>query len=323
LSGSSSWREGQLTRLRNRPGIQSLTRVLLFALVLLATAAPAQAQSPSQLSLGWGVMRGMLGWWRALPGFTGGNTLYDISPYRNHGTLTNMGMTPLSGWNPTDRPGGTMHLAFDATDDYVQTGVNFSGGPDSTVFTPPYVPFTYCAWVWQQDNANVEMHIISQFLNGSPFEGPMLAVINSPRAVMLYIGTSGVGGATGTVGLPMVVPVQRWTHLCGTYDGSGNQAGMATYQDGQFVVAGTPTTMTGNYTDRFLTFGAEYKPSVVASWRGRLDDMRVWRRALSPAEIKQVYVLSAQGDPELFQAAAGMPMVQPGGNPGTFFNFFR
>jgi Concanavalin A-like lectin/glucanases superfamily len=301
-----------------------LTRLLLLVLLLLGMAAPAWAQSPSQLSLGAGIMRGLLGWWRALPGFTGGNTLYDISPYRNHGTLTNMGFTALSGWNLSHRPGGGMHLAFDGTDDIVQTGVNLSGGAETAVLSPPFLPFTYCAWVWQQDNANVEMHVISQFIASGTFDGPMLAVINSPRAVMLYLGTSTGNGATGTVGLPVAVPVQRWTHLCGTYDGSGNQAGLATYQDGQFVVAGTSATIPGTYVDRFLSFGGDYKPSPPgAAWKGRLDDMRVWRRALAAAEIKQVYLTSAQGDQELFQASAGQTAGALGGNPGNFFNFFR
>jgi Concanavalin A-like lectin/glucanases superfamily len=301
----------------------SLTRVLLLVLLLLGLAAPTWAQSPSQLSLGSGIMRGLLGWWRALPGFTGGNTLYDMSPYRNHGTLTNMGFTALSGWNPTDRPGSTGHLAFDGTDDYVQTGVSFSGAGDTTVLNAPFGPLTYCAWVWQQDATNVEMHVISQFIASGFFEGPMLAVLSSPRAVMMYLGTTSVGGSTPVGSLPVAVPVQRWTHLCGTYDGSGNGSGLATYQDGQFLVAGTPGAITGSYTDRFLTFGGDYKPSPSNLWKGRLDDIRVWRRALSPAEIKQVYLLSAQGDQEMFQASAGQAPGALGGNPGNFFNFFR
>jgi Concanavalin A-like lectin/glucanases superfamily len=296
-------------------------RLLLFALVLLVLAAPAQAQSPSQLSLGAGIMRGLLGWWRALPGFTGGTTLYDLSPYRNHGTLTNMGFTALSGWNLTHRPGGGMHLAFDGTDDYVQTAVNFSGGADTTVLTPPFGPLTYCAWIWLQDNTNAEMHVVSQFLAGGAFDGPMLAVINAARNVMLYIGTS--SGSFSAVGLSMGVPIQRWTHACGTYDGGGNQTGIAVYQDGQFLVAGTALTIVGNYVDRFLTFGADYKPAPSNFWKGRLDDIRVWRRALSPAEVRQVYLTSAQGDQEMFQVSAGQTPGGLGGNPGTFFNFFR
>jgi hypothetical protein len=213
-----------------------------------------------------------------------------------------------------------MHLAFNGTTDYVQTGVNFTGLADSTSVIPPYFALTYCAWVWLQDNTNVEMHIISQFGNASPYDGPMLALVGAARTVMLYIGTSSVTAVTTspTIG----VPVQRWTHVCGTYDGSGNQAGMAVYQDGQFLVAGTAATMTGNYFDRFLTFGADYAPSPNASWKGRLDDIRVWRRALAPAEILQVYLLSKQGDQDLFPAAA-LTMVPSGGNPGSFFQFFK
>jgi hypothetical protein len=298
----------------------SLTRLLLLVVLALGMPVLVQAQSPSQLSLGSGIMRGLLGWWRALPGFTGGTTLYDISPYRNHGTLTNMGFTALSGWNLSHRPGGVMHLAFDGTDDYVQTAVNFSGGADTAVLSPPFVPLTYCAWVWQQDATNVEIHVISQFNSASPFDGPMLAVLNAARNAMMYIGTSSMGASVVS---PIGVPVQRWTHLCGTYDGSGNGTGLAVYQDGQFLAAGSPATYTGNYVDRFLSFGGDYKPSPLALWKGRLDDMRVWRRALSPAEVRQVYLTSAQGDQEMFQASAGQTAGALGGNPGNFFNFFR
>ena len=70
----------------------------------------------SQINWGHPLARGLVGCWLLNEG--AGRKAYDLSEYRNHGTLTSMAIppTPNSGWNP-GRTG--IGLSFDGVDDYV------------------------------------------------------------------------------------------------------------------------------------------------------------------------------------------------------------
>src|SRR5262249_38246338 len=71
---------------------------------------------------GHNLLRDIVLWARATPGFAFGDRLFDLTASRNHGTLTNMGFTSTSGWSGTDRFGGHAQVNFDGTDDYVTFG---------------------------------------------------------------------------------------------------------------------------------------------------------------------------------------------------------
>ena len=84
------------------------------------------------------------------------------------------------------------------------------------------------------------------------------------------------------------VPVGRWTHLATTYDGTwlrifinGRQRG-ARQISGRTCVSGEP-----------LAVGAKNNPTkglLEAFWDGRLDDVRIYGRALTPDELRQLAV---------------------------------
>ena len=54
-----------------------------------------------------------------------------------------------------------------------------------------------------------------------------------------------------------------------------------------------------------------------------MDDIRLWSRTLSAAEVRWVYLESRQGDPLLFVApgVGGLPVAAVA--PGQFLPFFR
>lgn len=84
------------------------------------------------------------------------------------------------------------------------------------------------------------------------------------------------------------VPVNRWRHVATTYDGSwlriyidGRAAG-ARRITGRTCVSGEP-----------LAVGAKNNPSkglLEAFWDGRLDEVRIYGRALTPTEVGQLAV---------------------------------
>ncbi|MFJ9545481.1 LamG domain-containing protein [Streptomyces erythrochromogenes] len=74
----------------------------------------------------------------------------------------------------------------------------------------------------------------------------------------------------------------EWTHLTGVYNAQAKTATL--YVNG---VAGTPVTAVTAWSARgSLEIGRlKYRSAYTDAWKGSLDDIRVWDRVLSPAEV--------------------------------------
>ncbi|MER7471382.1 LamG domain-containing protein [Micromonospora sp. NPDC000018] len=120
-------------------------------------------------------------------------------------------------------------------------------------------------------------------------------VLEKADAYWMNVRTSGVVRVGGFFGgcegpgvwqyLDSAQPVARdtWTHLTGTYDGST----LSVYVNG-VLTASRPVSGTTCVSGEPLAVGAKNNPAkglLEAFWDGRLDDVRVYRRALEPAEI--------------------------------------
>src|SRR4051812_548949 len=108
-----------------------------------------------------------------------------------------------------------------------------------------------------------------------------------PYSVEFYTGDSRVGGTTGLSWEP-----NQWYQLAFVRTG-GEDADIVTwYRDGLSIA--TNTTAAGNdalTADEGLTIGRRlngYGP-----WSGSMDDIRIYNRALTPAEIHQLYAFEA------------------------------
>jgi hypothetical protein len=126
-------------------------------------------------------------------------------------------------------------------------------------------------------------------------------VLEKAGAYWMNVRTNGlvrVGGFYGGCANPnwhyfdstRALPVGRWKHLATTYDGTwlriyidGRAAG-ATRVSGRTCVSGEP-----------LAVGAKNNPAkglLEAFWDGRLDEVRIYNRALSLAEVQQLALRS-------------------------------
>jgi hypothetical protein len=75
-------------------------------------------------------------------------------------------------------------------------------------------------------------------------------------------------------------PGAEWHHLAGTFDGSN----LRLYIDGELV--DTVGAFPPDYDTSALHFGHDFDYGTEASWlRGSIDDLRVYARALTPAEV--------------------------------------
>lgn len=122
-------------------------------------------------------------------------------------------------------------------------------------------PWTVTAWVYRQDSAN-----ISAIMMDSPAASLRLEQDNGGDKV----GFTRYGTADYTFNYK--VPLQKWTHLAWVNDGNS----MKLYANG--LLADTKQQVTIPLPMR--TLGAEYR-----SMKGMLDDVRIYKRALTESEL--------------------------------------
>lgn len=82
----------------------------------------------------------------------------------------------------------------------------------------------------------------------------------------------------------VVVPTNTWTHVASTYNGSTLTVWIDGSRAGSMAVAGSTCR-----NNRPLAVGAKNYPAeglLEAFWDGQLDDIRLYRRALSATEIR-------------------------------------
>lgn len=242
---------------------------LLTALMLIACAAFCEASCLPQPS-------GMVSWFKAE-----GDASDTLAS--NDGDLIN-GVQFTSGLLGSS-------FSFDGLDDYV--AVPRSGAPESPV------EFTIEFWMRASDQQPVGSALAG--LVTSDWFGIEIGDAPPRQGIHLYISTD--GGATFPTtsdvnGAGLVFPSGEWHHIAGTYDG----AAIRLFLDGKVVGEATPVTGTvSSMTEYgFVSIGSE---SGVARcpqcadrfFKGEIDEVAIYERALTPAEIKAIHSSGVEG----------------------------
>jgi fibronectin type 3 domain-containing protein len=186
-----------------------------------------------------------------------GLTTADASGNANTGTIS--GAT----WTTSGKFGKA--LSFNGSSNRVDIG-------DATTLDLT-AGMTVEAWVYPTSLSGWRTVILKETSNGLAYA--LYAYDNAPRPAT-YINTGGNDlSAAGTTG----IPVNTWTHLAATYDATtlrlfvnGTQVGTRAIS-GSIVVSGSPLRIGGN------ALWGEY-------FTGRIDEARIYNRALSQAEIQ-------------------------------------
>lgn len=201
--------------------------------------------------------RGLVGAWCPSLGPTG-NVLHDWSGRWNRGTLTNM--DPATDWVVS---GQGYALDFDGSNDYVDCG---------TATPLNLTRFTIAAWL-RSAGSGGEAAIIGKGAYGSSG---------------YHLTHSGGGGNVNGIYLHVqgnfclstsTLNDSQWHHVAGTYDG----ATMRIYWDGRLENS-TSVTTTPNASGTNFEMGR--RPGASPYYTGRVDDVAVYNRALSDAEIR-------------------------------------
>ncbi len=165
-------------------------------------------------------------------------------------------------------------LYFDGSGDYVAVPYTAALAPASAI--------SYGAW-FKSSDVSANTRIISK----TEFGGFNLGLNDTVSGISATVNTT--NGGYHYVNYPSPQN-NRWYHAFVTYDGSN----VSLYVDGQ-LASSTPATGLANFTrTNPLCIGSE--PNSTACTYGNyltglIDEVRIYNRALAPAEVKQLYIM--------------------------------
>lgn len=211
----------------------------------------------------------LIGWWK-FDG-TSGNTALDSSQYNHSGTLLNFNYTT----------GGTTGvisnaLTFDGASSHsVNMGINSNHNVGSG-------NFTYSAWVKTSNSGN-NMAIATKDPDSNPYHA--LRQMSTGRPRMQYSDSS---SNAVTVDCTITTNDGLWHHVVGMRNGDNGYLYIDGVQRGTASNASTGVVDNGGAS---FIVGARDKASGAHSFYGSIDDVRFFNKALSEAEILDLYNL--------------------------------
>ncbi|MFB0553778.1 MAG: LamG-like jellyroll fold domain-containing protein [Phycisphaerae bacterium] len=199
----------------------------------------------------------LVGWWKFDEG--AGSTAADSSGNGNHGALN----------GPVEWVDGYYGKALSFTGPY-----NYVLVQDSPSLNPTR-EITIAAWInpsWTGNN---------RILQKSSGQGDNQYRLLKEWGDNLRLDLPGVGLLQVTGNLPTF---GEWTHLAATYDGSSMKIYYNAVVVGEMAASGDMSTSTGT-----LCIGTKHETAPAGDeFRGMLDDVRIYNRALSQSEIKRL-----------------------------------
>lgn len=219
---------------------------------------------PLGVQINWAhpISRGLVGCWLMNEG--SGNKIYDLSNNNNNGTF--YGNT---SWIP-GKYGSC--LDFDGSGDYVSLGSGVFQEVDNSPIT-----------VTAQIKAPVQSAVYGGILDHAQGSGPKgfgLALGNNGRLCFYNSGTQ-----TWHTWLPTLdLDNQQWHFVAATLDQSGN---LIFYADGE--KSSPIISSLFNVSTAGAYIGAKYWYSIDGYFLGRIDHVMLFNRALTIAEIRQLY----------------------------------
>ncbi len=190
----------------------------------------------------------------------------DISGNNNHGQPNS---TAVPTTDRFDNPGSAYY--FNGLNSQIVI-------PGSTSLDSPDMASTQFAWIRLEGFSQV----------GSNF-GPILMKSTSSVNEFMYrldVSSGGFGVAFGnwytSAGATYSTPLETWFNIAATWDGQTARF----YVNGAFI-GEDDITATVNADGRSLVIGADY-PGAYESFWGKIDDVRIYNRALSDGEIAEL-----------------------------------
>ncbi len=212
--------------------------------------------------------RGLVGAWKPSLGITGITTLRDVSGFANHGTM--QGSMSIEDWviggNPR-LPGYA--LDFEGTDDFVE----ISSVPDISGDK-----LTMMAWVKAGEaSADGFNGIVGGNTSGT--EQIMIGQWSGTSDLWLEVETDVGNFFLHSAG---ALSTTEFKHVAMVYDGSNIMA----YVNGIFI---DQAAASGNLLAWDVIYPSIGRGSVGDFFSGQIDDSRIYKRVILPAEMLDIY----------------------------------
>ena len=225
----------------------------------------------------------MTAWWPLDE--TSGTTAVDIAGFPTNGTHMN-GPVPVPG-----KVNGA--LSFDGIDDYVEVNdhptLNFGTGN-----------FSMDTWIRTSDANGVKLIVDKRQEATSLVQGYSLFLSNGLLAFQLADGPGSTtcsnlpSSACTNYGSTAFVADGNWHHIAVTVNRT-NPIGGRFYVDGALVCTFDPTLRPGSLTNPNPLRMASRSSSVTGLLRGVLDEVELFPRVLTPAEVQSIFLADTLG----------------------------
>jgi gliding motility-associated-like protein len=192
----------------------------------------------------------------------------DLSGNNNHGSVNGAILT-------TDRFGvANSAYSFDGVDDYIE--VAYSPSLKTQLIS-------ISAWAYP-NNTNWTQLVTKRNWNNAYNEQYAL----DTRSINVKVGSNCSNPGVGWTSLnyPSMLPAGQWTHVVATYDGQS----LKTYINGNLA----SNQSLGSFKFLDTCFGANVRIGVTwlsapAWFSGKIDDVKIFSRALSASQVQQLY----------------------------------
>ncbi len=245
---------------------------LISFVLVLSQAYTSYCQDPN-----------LIGWWKFDDG--GGDIAGDSSGNGYDGTLVG-GPTWVAEGSGYD---GSGYLAFDGTDDYVDA--NYS--TDAKFLLPRY---TVSLW-FRRDAGTNEQNIFSLFEPNSMgnwndgWHGLAIAVNHNDPGEVRYLHrfpfSGGSGDSHNIYSTPYIYDIGQWHHVAAVRDSNTSRQ---LYVDG--IEVGSSTEDIGAFDTPLRLFIGALRPTFLRDFNGAIDDVRIYNRPLTQAEILRIITTS-------------------------------
>jgi hypothetical protein len=214
-----------------------------------------------------GLLGDLIGYWQLDDG--SGSTMANDLTGRNHGTLVDL--DPATSW-VAGRAGGAMNIAAAGFANVVSSPSINSITDQVTISGWGYLDGAivdeYATIASRQEATTIDQHYHIGFYR----DGVPTTFIKTENRTSIRRG-------------PAPAPIRTWVHLASTYDGSI----VRFYIDGQEVMN---EPLTGRFvpdTTPFVLGGNGNAGEITERFAGRIDEIMLYRRALSAGEIAMLH----------------------------------
>ncbi|MCT2587914.1 LamG-like jellyroll fold domain-containing protein [Actinophytocola gossypii] len=182
---------------------------------------------------------------------------------------------------------GTLNGDASFGDGAVGTAVHFEGGAGSDVTAPNAVSteasFSVMSWVRLTDGAFARAAVSQDGVN---FPGFVLwyRPENGGRWGFGMAKSDDTYAGTDQVLSPATAQLNTWTHLAGVYDARAGE--LRFYVNGELAGSAPRSVLPWNATGLMRIGQMRWQGNIVDPWAGAVDEVRVYDRAVEPAEVK-------------------------------------